>query len=631
MTIPALMIALVFDTFLSLTPPLKTLIGWIAETALLICVVLALRRILSRRLSGRARYALWAVVLVRALLPFHLPLSSPLSAAQLIPQTPAVWEETVIPSPFSTQQPIEQAAHYYRGLEPGRISPSMGSMGYVQVSEDGQSVRYYIDLYSPEEFIRVGYAVGVVLCAGILLWTNIRFHRHLWKSRRRLVLLDCPIPVYTAEGLPSPCLIGLLYPAIYLTPDTAADETRLRHVLTHELTHYAQKDHIWTFLRCVCLALHWCDPLMWVAAAVSKRDCEFACDQGAVEQLGESERLSYGRTLVDMVAEKNGFALLSCSTTMTGGAKTVRRRVEALVSCPKTKKAALILAAAVLFAAGSLVFSGAVERPLDPQAEYEAVTALLKNDLPLNVTDAKTPAPSGSGYITDSNLVAGAKAILTSMLRPLESGLGSIPGEEVTPILNLTLHYYEEADRVGAARFLMGSYGDSCYLLRWGDQPGFIPVAALDSRFAEDIQVILSQQEEWDRMRWENPQQGYLDYIQTLEHLTALGIYGRNSGLYTVVTSTYYADTIAQIRDILTSVTPVLVSTEDATAVTGNRVVLFGMRGADWSTRTYYLEQVGEVYNLTILHDDKYYTPIAMLTKEQTARLNQIIEGMEAS
>ena len=48
----------------------------------------------------------------------------------------------------------------------------------------------------------------------------------------------------------SPCLSGLFHPAIYLTPEVAENETALRHVLAHEATHYAHKDHIWSALRC---------------------------------------------------------------------------------------------------------------------------------------------------------------------------------------------------------------------------------------------------------------------------------------------------------------------------------------------------------------------------------------------
>ena len=85
------------------------------------------------------------------------------------------------------------------------------------------------------------------------------------------------------EGLPSPCLVGILsLPAIYLTPEAIQDEDTLRHVLAHELTHFAHKDHIWSALRCVCLVLHWYNPLVWLACVLSRRDGELACDEGAV-------------------------------------------------------------------------------------------------------------------------------------------------------------------------------------------------------------------------------------------------------------------------------------------------------------------------------------------------------------
>ncbi|MFQ9472767.1 MAG: M56 family metallopeptidase [Oscillospiraceae bacterium] len=61
----------------------------------------------------------------------------------------------------------------------------------------------------------------------------------------------------------------------------------------------------WSALRCTALALHWYDPLVWLAVSLSKADGELACDEGAVRRLGEEERTPYGRTLVDMVAQRS--------------------------------------------------------------------------------------------------------------------------------------------------------------------------------------------------------------------------------------------------------------------------------------------------------------------------------------
>ena len=49
---------------------LNTLAPWALTSSLLILAVLLLRLLLREDLSARARYALWAVVLVRLLIPF---------------------------------------------------------------------------------------------------------------------------------------------------------------------------------------------------------------------------------------------------------------------------------------------------------------------------------------------------------------------------------------------------------------------------------------------------------------------------------------------------------------------------------------------------------------------------------
>lgn len=99
----------------------------------------------------------------------------------------------------------------------------------------------------------------------------------------------------------------------------------LRHVLSHEEAHYVHKDHIWSLLRCLALALHWYNPLVWWAAAASRQDGELACDQRALAYLGESERTAYGRTLLSLLtARPRPGDLLQCATTMSGGGQKTK-------------------------------------------------------------------------------------------------------------------------------------------------------------------------------------------------------------------------------------------------------------------------------------------------------------------
>ena len=86
---------------------------------------------------------------------------------------------------------------------------------------------------------------------------------------------------------------------------------------------------------------------MWLAAALSRRDCELSCDEGAIKLLGEGERTAYGRTLLSLVTTgSNPTELLRTATTMSSGARGLRERIALIARKPK--RAAGVLAAALV-------------------------------------------------------------------------------------------------------------------------------------------------------------------------------------------------------------------------------------------------------------------------------------------
>ena len=186
----------------------------------------------------------------------------------------------------------------------------------------------------------------------------------------RGVETDCPLPVYAAAGLPSPCLFGLLRPAVYVTPEAAADPAMLRHVTAHEYTHFRHGDHLWSFLRCAALVVHWWNPLVWLAVALSRRDGELACDEGALKRLGDGERAAYGNTLLALVTAKPGPGELLCfATTMAGDKKSLKERVSRIARAPKRWLWAAVVVVLVTALACTCAFGQAAEPEDAPDAE----------------------------------------------------------------------------------------------------------------------------------------------------------------------------------------------------------------------------------------------------------------------
>ena len=386
---------------------MELLISWCVTSSILLAVFLLLRGTLFRTLSPRVRYALWGVVLLRLLVPFQIPsLSLPAAAADLAPELSTISERPIFPNTILVR-PINPSV----SLDEEDQADLPHSASTI---ESNLSEYYHFGGPTLSEGVQVVWTAGAGVVLLAVLAANLRFAQKLRQSRRPLPTAGCPLPVYEAEELSSPCLCGVLRPAVYLTPEAAEDGRVRTHVLSHELTHFQHRDHIWSLLRCLALALHWYNPLVWAAVILSKRDGELACDEGTIRQLGESDRIPYGRTLIGLVARRSGAGGgLSCSTTMTGGKKTVQRRIAQLVKQPETKKTALFLAAAAVALAAVFVFAGGQRgQETVPSGDYSSLRSDIRSAQAIRLGQPLYSSYFDPTQITDPDLLAQAKDLL---------------------------------------------------------------------------------------------------------------------------------------------------------------------------------------------------------------------------
>lgn len=318
------------------------MIEWAIPSSVLILMVLALRRLLKGKMSLRLQYALWALVLLRLLLPISFGATS----------------VSVLNAMERTQiQMSDPVPGYVRSDTPPVFDPVI-PLGAPEEQSVSQRAAENEDRPIDRGTVLLGvWAVGAVGMGLWLLWVNVRFARKLHRSRVPLAV-GCSRPVYVTGGIQTPCLFGLLRPCIYVTEEAAADETVLRHTLAHELTHYRHGDPVWAALRGLCLALHWYNPLVWVAAALSQRDGELCCDAATVKKLGEGERAAYGRTLLAVTCQGRIDPMLA-ATSMTGSGKGIKERITLLTKYPKTAVYTLVVVGIVAAMAVGCTFTGA--------------------------------------------------------------------------------------------------------------------------------------------------------------------------------------------------------------------------------------------------------------------------------
>lgn len=342
-------------------------------SSVLILAILGVRFLFRNAISRRLQYALWGLVLVRLLLPFQLPAMEHNVLTATAPMQKAIETEmeermiyalptkvTPVPGLGEGEIRIDRTEHTnYRQLPNGDWKETSEYYSGGVIYEDGQVTRYQF-LWPVGEFLQGIWFAGMAVMALWFLLANKSFYQKIRKARTLYSVDDCKYSVYLVEeGLPSPCLFGLVRPAIYLTPAAVRNEETMRHVLAHETTHARHFDPLWAFLRGVCLVIYWFDPLVWAAAYASRTDCELACDEGALKFLGESERISYGKTLLSLIPlQKNPASPLLSATTMTSDKKKLTDRIRRIAENRQTVHAALFAVIALSVMVSAVTFTG---------------------------------------------------------------------------------------------------------------------------------------------------------------------------------------------------------------------------------------------------------------------------------
>ena len=336
------------------------MINWIISSSVLIIVVICLRTFFKGKIRLRFQYALWLLVAVRLLVPLSFGSSAisvqnvtnrvvSQSIAQRISKTDVVLPD-ILEAPVT-----ENRIKIYDSVFPESN----------QLIEDDSDTPKSIPL--SVNLLQIAAILWIMGAAGLgitFVVTNVHFHRKIKDGRQRLEASYINLPVYVSDAIDSPCLFWLFRPCIYVTQSVAENSMLLRHCVYHELTHFQQGDLIWGILRCICLSLHWYNPLVWWAARLSKQDAELACDEATIAKLGEDERLEYGKTLIELTCKKRDDLFIT-ATTMSSKKKNVRERITFIAKKPKMAFFAVLIIVVVSAIAIGCTFTKSKEVSLE--------------------------------------------------------------------------------------------------------------------------------------------------------------------------------------------------------------------------------------------------------------------------
>ena len=252
---------------------LKTLNMSIAASWLVLAVVL-LRFVLKKAPKWTA-VLLWGIVALRLIMPFSfeselsmIPSAETFNPHNIQYETPAI--SSGIPAVNNAVNPV---------LGETFAPNSVGSINPLYI------------------WILVVSAIWLVGIVAMLLYAVISYVRV-----RRSVAERVPYKenIFLCDHVKSPFILGLVRPKIYLP--SSMDVTAIEPVVAHEKAHLARRDHWWKPLGFLILAVHWFNPLCWIAYVLLCRDIELACDEKVIRQMDLGGKKQYSAALLECSA-----------------------------------------------------------------------------------------------------------------------------------------------------------------------------------------------------------------------------------------------------------------------------------------------------------------------------------------
>ena len=157
---------------------------------------------------------------------------------------------------------------------------------------------------------------------------------------------------WECERIETAFILGFVRPKIYIPmgmPDTVRE-----YILAHERTHLEKGDHWVKMLGYIALALHWFNPLVWMAYILLCKDIELACDERVVQFMELSERKAYSAALLRCSSNRAHFA--ACPVAF--GEVSVKERIMTVLHYRKPSFwLSLLGVMAIVFVAVCLVTS----------------------------------------------------------------------------------------------------------------------------------------------------------------------------------------------------------------------------------------------------------------------------------
>ena len=324
----------------------------------------------SDLLSAKTRYTIWIIILVGLLIPFRPQLISPLfTVNNPFTNVSEVKEQgeidlTAQSSPNSDTESDLTAANQVSNVQNSKTAIP---------KEDSKKEEAKFDLLSfIGKFAIVVWSIGAIVVFAKYMLEYRKFCKLLkrWSSpvedediirifrltKLKLDIENKDIGLIRSKYVNTPMLTGLIRPMVVI-PEKEIDETDMKLIIEHELTHYKHKDLYVNLLSILVLCFHWFNPIMYYCMPVIQGDGELYCDETVLKNKNMNYRKTYGKMIINMIPT-SPTKQVALSTCFYSKKLSVKRRLINIMKNNETMKKISTLS--ILGILGATVLSGSL-------------------------------------------------------------------------------------------------------------------------------------------------------------------------------------------------------------------------------------------------------------------------------
>lgn len=307
-------------------------------TAGLVILAICAARLLLRQAPKKFSYWLWAGAAFRLVCPFSFPAAFSLlalaPAAQTVAETGPLTEVSYLPG---------------AGLPAAAPGVGAADAALPQAAGAGQALGLW-------EVLGLVWLLGA---AALLIGALVAYLRVKGQVATAVKFAH---NVYECGAFRSPFVLGFFRPKIYIP--FGLEPRQREHVLCHESAHIQRRDYLIKPLGFLLLAIHWFNPLVWLAFHLMSRDMEMSCDEKVLSQLGEEARREYSLSLLSIGSGRR----FPAPNPLAFGETGVKERVVNVMKFRRAKRWVTVAAAVAVVAVTAACAANPAGESLLPSA-----------------------------------------------------------------------------------------------------------------------------------------------------------------------------------------------------------------------------------------------------------------------